>query len=219
MFQVVSSQCIFGTQGEGSPSLLLEEIKPLVSWSGEESHHLTLNLLLELWTDLFEGCFAYNLPCHTVGAVPGCALEITPGCCWSCAAPVSGSSGHGPCWELISCLVGGNSCASLAIVPASWMASLAAVLTSWAREWTEFQESGNVECFSFSILTCSYFALDTCYNSISFFGVSILIFLPKCSWSTKLVISQHSFSESLKGFFNPSQSILSQPNVPFKLYL
>lgn len=62
MFQVVSSQCIFGTQGEESPSLLLEEMKPLVSWSEGESHSLTLNLYLELWRDLSEGCFVYNLP-------------------------------------------------------------------------------------------------------------------------------------------------------------
>lgn len=79
--------------------------------------------------------------------------------CLCLACP--GSSGCEPCCEL----AGGGETPVPALPshqPAAWPHSgCSPYLPGQRVDGTEFQESGNVEYFSFSVLTLSYFALDS----------------------------------------------------------
>ena len=147
-----------------------------------------------------------------MGAVSRCAsAEITLGCCQQGPELCDASS-----WLAVALVV-----VSLWCEMTSWLAlkkllcqvchhvSKLNGLTLTAQSLAPVQESGwdaisgarERRVLLLFHLACSYFALDPSWNFLNFFWVSILIALPKCSRSTKLIISQLSCSWSLKCFF------------------
>lgn len=216
MIQVIFTEYIFGTGGE--KSLLLEEIKPLLQWSFSsllEENHIT-----QLQTCVFSYERIYfKATLHVISLLlkSSCGCSFTP----------SFSRDNFRLLPKRARVLWYVLLASVALVIVSWWCEL----TSWlvwkkllcqvchhvsklngltltAQSLAPVQESGwdflgsqgEFLLFHFSLqLLCTRsklqlqkFCLNVCINCS-----------PKCSQSSKLIISQHTSSWYLKHFFKP----------------